>query len=211
MSDIEKLTAKVESLSLVVEKQSKLIAQTGQKLIELQIQDVKTKINNYEPTKNLDLDDYVTNDDIVQLVGELQGQLDALEDRSIKRSFNAQLDAANPENAMIAPLTNRDGELAPESIKYPSTLQEFINLDKTTIVNLSVFYELIVQDQEQQNIQQLLDGKDENVIQDSIKVLEGPQFLQNAGANFSEEEVDDIYDELARYLGIKYRKNKKNW
>lgn len=211
MSEIEKLTAKVDSLSLIVEKQSKLLAQTGQKLIEIQIQDVKTKINNHEPAKNLDLDDYVTNDDIVQLVGELQGQLDALEDRSIKRTFNAQLDAAHPETALIAPLTNRDGELAPESIKYPQTLEEFINLDKASIVNLSIFYELIVQDQEQENIQQLLDGKDENVIQDSIKVLEGPQFLSNAGANYSDQEVDEIYDELARYLGIKYRKNEKNW
>lgn len=191
--NLKELNEKVNNLSKIVEKQSALISKTGQQLIEYQVKNVKEKMNNLDSTgPNVDLSDYVANEDIVQLVGELQGQLDALEDRCINRLFNSR--AANPSDQIII-LTNKDGEL-PES--FPSTFDKFNKLDRSDIIRLCKFYELIVPDSN--NLESLLNDK-------NVATLE--QVQDNLTSNLSsklndlsEEEVKDLKLELAKYLGL---------
>lgn len=64
-----------------------------------------------EEEENPELD-YVTGDDIVELVTELQGQLDLIENRSIRRQANGF--AINDDDA-IAPLASTDGSIPNES------------------------------------------------------------------------------------------------
>ncbi|RLV90718.1 Uncharacterized protein MRP8 [Spathaspora sp. JA1] len=141
---IKQLNEKVSDLALLIERQSKLIAETGEQLLQLQVKDVKTRMSalDAQPQQNIDLTDYINNDDIVQLVTELQTQLDNLEDRTIRRCHNSSIIESKE---LLAPLTNRDGDLP--DFELPNTLQEFQNLEKIDIIRLAVFYEIIVPDQ----------------------------------------------------------------
>lgn len=179
---VEELSKQVQELSAVVEKQSKLIAQTGKQLIELQVRDVKSKINEADLRPDIDTSDFVTNEDIVQLVGELQSQLDALEDRSIARIYNSKL---ADETSDLEPLTNKDGDLPPDDL-FPKNLKEFKSLDKYQVVRLSEFYEILVGAQDEEAI---LSGKESNTLDERVAAV-------------SDEQSADLRVGLARYLGI---------
>lgn len=208
---IGQLNEKFQELTSFVEKQSKLIGQTGKQLIEFQINDVKNKMAKSDgqlAAAPVDTSDFVTNEDIIQLVGELQSQLDFLEERSIRRTFNVQLTA---DSDVIAPITNKDGEL-PEEL-FPRTLKDLKNLDKFQIVQLSEFYELIVPSQQQEDLQKFLQSDQINT-EDAEKLLQG----NNDSAGLADrvnaltpEQLDEVFDELARYLGVKFRKVKGSW
>lgn len=181
MSDTKELSEQVAHLTSIVNKQSKLLAQTGQKLIELQIKDVKGKIRDHEPAA--DLSDYVSNEDIVQLVGELQSLLDDLETRSIKRLFNSKL---VENDGIISALSNKDGEV-PE--KFPETYGEFKKLSKEDLLEFSLFYELLVADTDE--------------VSEAVKV----EMLEK----LEEKEEAELFDELSRYLGLVVRRSKGVW
>ncbi len=94
---LEQLSLEVNRLREVVNKQTTLLGSTGQKVMELSIRSQRNDIaslnlgdnNNGSPAKSLrnpapsyqqpiDTSDFMTSEDIVQLVGELQGQLDQM-------------------------------------------------------------------------------------------------------------------------------------
>lgn len=72
----------------------------------------ETKRYDFEEEEENPELDYVTGDDIVELVTELQGQLDLIENRSIRRQANGF--AINDDDA-IAPLASTDGSIPNES------------------------------------------------------------------------------------------------
>ena len=121
------------------------MVQARQKLVDVELRNKKTKllrisINNLHWT----LTDYVNNDDIVQLVTELQTQLDALEARTMRRTYNATVQG---DDEKLAPITNKDGDLP--DFALPVTLKEFKLLEKIDLIRLGVFYEIILPDGEE--------------------------------------------------------------
>lgn len=192
---ISDLQAKVDALSAIVEKQSKLIGQTGQKLIEMQIRDTRNAIRGGkgDAVPASDAAEFATNDDLVQLVGELQGQLDELEERLIRRTFNIQL--STPEGR-IAPLLNKEGDVP--GGEFPQTVAEFGEMNNKDIIQYCVFYDVIVPDGGD-NVSPSASAESAKLI--TAEVVEA----------YSQEEVDSMHDELARFLGLRFRKGESAW
>ncbi|CAK7900929.1 hypothetical protein CAAN1_11S00540 [[Candida] anglica] len=210
---IEQLSEQVRNLTAIVEKQSQIIAQTGQQVLDLQVKDVKSKMNSMDidgGKPSIDVDDFVTNEDIVQLVGELQGQLDFLEDRGIKRVINSTIDKTDLR-AIIAPLTNRDGEL-PNNEIFPNTVDEFLNISPPTIILLCEFYELINNNNDE-SLQKLLESGAVSSIEEAHAVFQQQQSesLEDKLKAYTPQQLDIFVDELARYLGLRFRKQKSVW
>lgn len=212
-SSIEQLEEKVNSLSLLVERQAKLLAETGQQLVSLQVKDVKLRMSDLDAKKatgitHEDLEDFVTNEDIVQLVGELQGQLDAIEDRNIRRVFNSQLS----EDGVISPVGNKNGEL-PEGVEFPKTLKDFTNIDNKSLIQLGVFYEYIVANEQIKDLSEFTQDES-NDIEKTKEVLlnqSGSAHIENVDIELSEEDSNALFDDVSRYLGLKVRRNKDQW
>ncbi|CAH2352591.1 uncharacterized protein Mrp8p [[Candida] railenensis] len=202
---LEELTAQLNSLKAIVEKQSQVIAQTGQQVLDIQVKNVRSKMDDFDVNKksssNIDVDDFVTNEDIVQLVGELQGQLDFLEDRSIKRLFNSALDE-NSTN-IIAPLSNRDGE-EPSGELYPKTVQQFLDLDASSLVLLCEFYELVQSNEP-------VDLENAENLEEAQKQLSETRPLNERVESLTPGQLDELKDELARYMGLKFRAQEGVW
>lgn len=198
--DVNKRIAALESL---VERQSKLIAQTGQRLMEIQIKNIKGQIDNHNSNQQsqIDMSDYTTNDDIVQLVTELQTQLDSLEDRTMRRVYNSTLQY---DEESLAPIMNRDGEL-PE-FAVPTTLEEFKELSKVELIRLGLFYEIIIPNE--QEVEQALDQDNSK---DAILDISKNKDIEEMSKNFDDDQINEIYDELARYFGIKHKRNSDGW
>lgn len=198
--DVNKRIAALESL---VERQSKLIAQTGQRLMEIQIKNIKGQIDNHNSNQQsqIDMSDYTTNDDIVQLVTELQTQLDSLEDRTMRRVYNSTLQY---DEESLAPIMNRDGEL-PE-FTVPTTLEEFKELSKVELIRLGLFYEIIIPNE--QEVEQALDQDNSK---DAILDISKNKDIEEMSKNFDDDQINEIYDELARYFGIKHKRNSDGW
>lgn len=203
MSDltIEQLNDKITNLTGIVEKQSALIGKTGQQLVEMQIKGVKKSINDMDnkaqPAKadDIDLSDYVTNDDIVQLVGELQGQLDGLEDRVTNRILNSKL-VSGKEDGKILPLTNKDGELPPSDI-FPKTVKEFKLLSKDNITSLAEFYELVVVNES--GLTKVLEESNAKSVEEANALLEKENKNRSS---YTEDDIKVLYQDLSRYLGL---------
>lgn len=199
MSDItvEQLNERINGLSSLVEKQSALISKTGQQLIEMQVKNVKTSMNNMDMKKgksnDVDLSDYVTNDDIVQLVGELQTQLDSLEQRSINRVLNSK--CQSPEDK-ITSVTNKDGDVMEDL--FPKTVKDFKGLDKVSLIQLAEFYELILPDAE--NVDQFLhDNKSQSIEQAHSNSKDS---IAAHIDDFSDQDISAIRQDLAKFLGL---------
>lgn len=186
MADVNELSKRLDALTAFVEKQAKMIGKTGEQLVSMQVQNVKQLMGG---NQNVDMEDYVTNDDIVQLVGELQGQLDSLEERTTRRMFNCHLDVEKDEGT-LAPITNKDGDEPGDS--FPKTVGEFKKLDKKSIVQLSRFYELV----KQEIPENYEPGSEAESEDDFWKRME----------TLSDKEVDGLHDELSRFLGLRVRK-----
>ncbi|KAK6199530.1 uncharacterized protein RJT21DRAFT_47835 [Scheffersomyces amazonensis] len=198
---IAQLEAKVAELVSYVEKQSKLIATTGQKVLDLEVKDIKTKLNSAntpQSSTKLNLDDYITNEDIVQLVTELQSSLDKIEERSTVRLFNNS--TVKEDSDIIEVITNKDGD-TPDLDTFPHTLGEFKKLNNVDLIQLGLFYEIITPPQ----------------IKD-VDLITNPETKPSTGAlknhideilvNFTDEDYIDVFDDLARNFGITYRKSK---
>ena len=110
-SELEVLKKKVSDLQELVQKQNLLISKTGKNVLELQIAKQKSDVDNFGPsraqvTAQFDSTDFATNDDLVQLVAELQGELNVIEERSIRRLVNS---TKTDQDATLAPIPNADG------------------------------------------------------------------------------------------------------
>lgn len=200
----EDLEAKVRELSELVHKQSEVLAQTGKQLLELQVKDIKSKMAAMEPQQKIDTDDFATDEDIVRLVCELQGQLDFLEDRMSKRVFNSH--ASEASSAKLAPVSNRDGEAPP---MFPATLGELQKLPPLAIMQLCEFYELIDDYEPAEELEAIM--KAETLSAEDAEKLFAQQpkllmSLEEKVAQLTKEDEAELFDELARYIGVRVRK-----
>lgn len=203
----EDLHEKVKELSDHVQKQSELIAQTGKQLIEMQIKDVKARMALDDPKPQaIDTEDFVTNEDIVQLVGELQSQLDFLEDRTVKRAFNAHIDGSTAPSSKIAPLLNRFGEPAPA--EYPQTVEELQKITPESLLRLAEYYELIVDNEPNPELEEIVNS--ESFTKEDAEKLLGPTQLDKTTEQrlqlLTKEDLDELFDEFTRYIGVRIRR-----
>lgn len=202
----EDLATQVAELTALVNKQSQMIAQTGKQVLELQMKDIKTKMATMDakPDK-IDTEDFVTNEDIVQLVGELQGQLDHMEDRNIKRICNSAITASSEPTTPIAPLSTRDGEPAPPL--FPQTVNALVNLLPVHLLELCDYYELI-EPSEPEDLSGLL--KEEQLLLEEAQQLFAPQkqdiLAEERVQQFTQNDLHEIFDEFARFIGVRIRR-----
>lgn len=188
---VEELSKRVDALSSFVEKQAKMIGKTGEQLVSMQVQNVKELMAGGSKPQ-VDMDDYITNDDIVQLVGELQSQLDGLEERTTRRMFNCQL-SVEDDGGHIAPISNKDGEFPGEG--FPDTVGQFKKLGKQIVIELCRFYEIIRQE------------LPENFQPDQV---ESEEDFWKRMEKLTDDDIDGYIDELAKYLGLRVRR-KAGW
>lgn len=214
--ELSHLKQQVQELQELVKRQNLLISKTGQSVLELQVSkqrsDIEDLDDKYLPSKGkksssqFDSTDFATNEDLVQLVGELQGQLDTIEERSVRRLVNStKVDAKD----FLAPLPNADGEIpAISDGVFPRSLQDFEKLDNSKLFRLSKFYELLPPSlKEQEKFEDFLEGKVENFHINETTEEDVEKELEN----YSEEQLTDIFNDLARYLGIKTRRGTDVW
>lgn len=214
---LQQLNDKVSELSIIVEKQSKIIGSTGQQLLDLQIKNVKSGMNDIDLKSTsqpaIDTSDFITNEDIIQLVGELQGQLDFLEERGIRRNFNSRLSETTPSK-IIAPISNKDGEFPNEEI-WPTRVEDLLKIDKFDLVLLCEFYELVIPVSQQEDLKDFLknDDIDPNQVEKLLASASnvGEQGLKERVDSYDDGQIDDLFDQLTRYLGIPIRRNKYTW
>lgn len=194
----EQLLAKQASL---IERQAKMLAETGQQLVSLQVGDVKKRMSELDMAPKVDMDDYIKNEDIVELVGELQGQLDLLEERNIARVLNYN-------NDTILPLSNKNGEF-PVNLNFPGKLADFVNISDEDLAKLGLFYELIVSNDQVDDLNNFINNENPDV--DVKQLLINQSGLDKASKPdvLTREQYDDLFDDLARFLGLKVRRNEK--
>lgn len=224
MSDeVAKLRNQVLELQGLVKRQSTMLAKTGQSIIELQIAQQKADIRSLDLEKkpekpqtaagaanggldsDFDTSKLATNSDLEQLVEELQGQLDYLEERSIRRVSNNN--KRNPED-LIGPLPNADGELPEDyQLPFPKTVQDFIDIKDLDLCKIAEFYGVLpfpLSDLEA--ITKGLQNAEEVTI---------PTFNDDTAEEqlkkYSKVEMDAIFDTVARYLGLNNRRTKDTW
>lgn len=207
-TDVQELKKRIESLETLVKRQNLLIGKTGQSMMELQVSRQRSDLANFQTSKgsSLDTGDVATNNDLVQLVAELQGELNNMEERSIRRLANTS--KTKPDDN-IAPLLNGDGDIP--NVKdswFPKTIKEFETLTDVALFRLAKFYERVpLSGKEQEKYEQYLDGKIENMqITDS-----SDEDIAKEVTNYSADQIDDIYNDVARYLGLSTRRGVHEW
>lgn len=205
MSTVEELTQKVEELSILAKKQSDLLAKTGEQVLSLQVQNQKTRVSEFGSFRkskssfpqHIDTSDFATNEDLVQLVGELEGQLEILEERSIRRLINSK----KKEGETLAPVLNHNGE-EPDLSRYPKDIAAFEKIDDETLVNLARFYQLLPPTKEERaKFEELIEAGDPKL---EISVDVKP-------SDFTEDILIDAFDDLARFLGLPSRRGADAW
>lgn len=205
-SDLEK---KVQELTDLVKKQSQVIAKTGKQVMEMQFTDVKKKmalLDALPQRQTFDIEDYATNEDILQLVCELQGQLDYLEERTIARNYNGHISASTPATAMLAPLRNRDGAEAPPI--FPQTKGKLEALSDIDLFQLCEFYELIVANETSEELKEIIKS-DDLTPEDAAKLLNAQGDAvptEQKLSQFTREDLNKLYDEFTRYIGARVRR-----
>lgn len=209
MSTVEELTEQLQDLSLLVKKQSEMLAKTGEQVLLLQIQNQKMRVCDFGSSlgkiggkarlaKSIDTTEFATNDDLVQLVGELQGQLDILEERSIRRLINSQ----KKDGETLAPILNHNGE-EPDLAIYPKDIAALEELDDASLVKLAKFYELLAPTEgERKKFDELVESEDARL--DTFEYEVKPE-------DYSKEELIDAFDDLSRFLGLAARRGTDAW
>lgn len=214
-SELDLLRQQVAELQELVKRQSLVISKTGQNVLELQVSKQRSDVNAFGSSKSttskvntsqLEPADFATNEDLVQLVGELQGQLDIIEERSVRRLANAS--KVDPRD-ILSPLPNADAELpAVADGMFPRTLGDFQEISRISLFKLAKFYELLPPSlKEQEQFEDFLEGKVEDFHISEIADEEVEKELKK----YSASQVEDIFNDLARYLGLKLRRGTATW
>lgn len=211
MSDndtIAKLQQQVSQLTSLVEKQNKLILSTGERLMALEVKNQKKSISKLNGSSKNDgdsssddddEDDYARNEDLIQLVGELQGQLINLDYKSVNRVNNSSV----KDNEPLALILNPDGEQPPQDVDYPKTKFELSKFTDLQIFKLALFYELvppITLHESDESLDKKLkelsvDENQEDSLQRHMNVLLP-----------SKKDKDELFNNVAAYLGVNTRK-----
>lgn len=205
---ISQLQQQVSQLTSLVEKQNKLILSTGERLMALEVKQQKknisklngsSKTNDDSSSDEDDDDDYARNEDLIQLVGELQGQLLNLDYKSVNRVNNSSVKDADP----LALILNADGEEPPQDVDYPKTKSELSTFTDIQIFKLALFYELvppIVLHESDESLDKKLkelsvDENQEDSLQRHMNVL-----------LTSQKDKNELFNNVAAYLGVTTRK-----
>lgn len=154
--------------------------------------------SKYLEESSIDTNDQpLTSEDIVELVTELQGQLDLLDERSIRRTANAFV---NDSTDVIAPLPGRDGELpqSDEDTPFPQTLGDFKSLDENQVEYWLRWYELLPPDEKELS----------SILARAGTTLDKMGMKTPQPVNI---ESDAHFDCLARFLGLRIRRVKGAW
>ncbi|SCV05517.1 LANO_0H09230g1_1 [Lachancea nothofagi CBS 11611] len=222
MSDeLSKLRNQVEELQQLVKKQNLLISKTGQSVLELQVAKQKSDVEDFDSkysgfnkggktsvtaASHGDTTDFATNEDLVQLVGELQGQLESIEERSIRRLVNS---TKTEKKDYLAPLPNSDGEIPSVSESFfPRSLGDFESVSDVDLFKLAKFYELLAPSlKEQEKFEDYLEGKLENFHINDMSEEDVKKEL----ANFTADQLVETFNDVARFLGVKSRRGTDIW
>ena len=199
------LEQQMKELTERVQKHSKLIAQTGKQLMEVQMKEVKSKMAAIDVKQpSFDPDDFASNEDIAQLVFEVLNQLEYLEDRSIKRAYNSHILSESADSTKIAPLCNKDGEPALEI--FPKTVKHLKELKPLELIQIAEFYDLFVDEpyiEDQKRLESPNITREEAIrLSISSKTITSEQRL----AMSSESDLKDVFDEFTRYIGVRIRR-----
>lgn len=212
-NELDILKQQVAELQELVKRQSLIISKTGQNVLELQVSKQRSDVNSFgkpAATKSsvaqLESADYATNEDLVQLVGELQGQLETIEERSIRRLVNY---SKTDSKDLLSPLPNADAEIPVVGDGlFPRSLGDFENLSNVALFRLAKFYELMPPSlKEQEHFENFLEGKVEEFHISELKDEEVKKELEK----YSSDQLEDIFNDVARYLGLKVRRGTATW
>lgn len=217
-TEIKALQERIQQLELLVQKQNKIITQTGKNVIELQVNQTRNEVKDF--TKSVDTTDFITNDDIIQLVGELQVELNNIEERSIRRMINVH---KTNDDDLIAPLPNPDGE-TPNLTNYdffPKQIKDFKKIDNLNLLKLAKFYECLpASSLEQEELKTFLDDKLDDLNEAKTKgeeskmsneVFVSEEKLKKELSLYNEDKLNDMFNEVARYLGLSMRRGTDIW
>ena len=230
---LESIKAELDSLALLLHRNTKAVAETGRRVLHMESGDRTSHGHISDPTSRIrdsaDSDDedegvagkqgeIVANEDLVQLVSELQGQLDLLDSRSIRRSANA---FASKDTDFVAALPGTDGHIPGETATpsgekeesestlpktlFPKTVGDFKALSRKDVEAWLRYYELLPPDEAE--LHDLLS-------QAAISNREKAEISKNASTSedmLSEEEANTHFDTLARFLGLRIRKTAGVW
>ena len=209
VSELEKLQKKVDDLERIVKKQTLLISKTGENVIELQLSKQKSGVAALAAPGSgnlIDPGDVATNNDFVELVRELQGELDRIEERSIRRLANT---TKTEPSDIIAPLPNADGDVpALKDGFFPETVKDFQEISDIQLFRLAKFYErLALNAKEMEKYEEYLEGKIGTMqITDTSE-----EDLKKEIAQYSKSQIDDLFNDVARYLGLRIRRGTDSW
>lgn len=197
MEDVKK---EIEELRALVDKQRVMLAKTAQQVVQLQVRETKREVAaipapaDVGGVSGLETADFATNEDLVQLVGELQGQLTLLEDKAIARTKNSHVSL---DTDVLEALPNLDGTFPAD---FPANVAEFRALGDDSIVELARFYELVAPSVEEQAKWDLyLSGKSDSAELKQDEALMGAEGLD-------ESTVEGLWGELAIFLGVNHLK-----
>ncbi|GMM28287.1 Mrp8 protein [Martiniozyma asiatica (nom. inval.)] len=202
---IKELQEQIVALQQELKKQKSILTKTTTELLQMQVNAAKKQMDAIpnpttvmaNATANFDPADFATNDDLVQLVGELQGQLQLLDDKSLLRVKNSHATNAN-EEYQLTPLPNEDGTLPPLDL-FPKNVAEFVDLGDDQTVELGRFYGLVTKTEEEQaKLELYLEGKSDSM------TLNGEELMGAEGLD--EDAVKNIWSDLAIFLGLGHLK-----
>jgi hypothetical protein len=209
---LKSLQEEIEVLKLQLKKTTHLVAETGTQLLALQVEKNRGNLENLrvntsaspKPVSQLieedpELANALTSEDVVDLVAELQGQLDILDERSVRRTANA---FCTEDSQPIAPLPGRDGELPEESENFPRTLQEFKELPPERLQYWLKWYEILPPDEEEMK---------EILKRVGTSIEEVGYQAENDKQELSPQELDAYFDDFARFMGLRTRKSANVW
>ncbi|KAF5092456.1 hypothetical protein D0Z00_004577 [Geotrichum galactomycetum] len=226
MSDptIETLQKQVDFLTLQVQKNTKTLLKTGQKVLEYEVNNEKAKLHGGNTKQSTaaggggedEEDEPVKGQDLVELVTELQTQLDLLDTKSIRRNANG---FKTNDDEYIAPLPNNEGEIPPvvavddddntpanTTDGFPATLGQLKALSDAVVERWLRYYELLPPDEAE--LKELFG--DEIVNSTSSEVREAVA-AATAKKQLSKQELDAQFDDLARFLGLRVRRSPAAW
>lgn len=207
MTATQSLSKRLEALEALVRKQNVLIGKTGQGMLAMQLDKQKSDLSHIPGATSIGgPSNAATDEDLVQLVAELQAELNNMEERSIRRMANAgKTDPKSP----VAPMLNADGDV-PETLDdwFPVTVGEFEAISTVSLFRLAKFYERMpLSAKEQEKYEQYLDGKIE-----SMRVTDSTdEDVQEEIKAYSPDQIDDIFNDVARYLGLPARRGVHQW
>lgn len=200
------LQKQIDDLKSEIVKQRNIIAKTAQQMLSLQVGETKKQmdaipdpisISGGNANSGIDTSDFATNEDLVQLVGELQGQLNLLEQKSVLRTVNSH---QTKDEQIILPLPNLDGDM-PISEIFPHSIAEFRDIGDDLIVSLCKFYQLLPPTlEERAKMQAFIEGKINSPNDKLIEDFEPP------ADDYPPETIDELYVELANFLGVSHIK-----